>query len=154
MLHINCYTAAVGFLEAHISGIFSVSMCQSCCPPLSPTQRSMEHGVNVKGAWGRSTDRCGLKDSSIRTIFVCIIIIIRRLRFIFPTAAQLMQHFPLVALPVSPAVRVLLLPVTCIHETQQPMNDSCSSQFDTFKDVGAAIIKSSQCGLFRHTLIH
>lgn len=105
--YINCYTLRWDFF-------FSV-MCQSSSPfpPLSPTQRSMEYGVTCEEGIGKIHWQCGLRDRSVRIIFISIILIL-----IFTTAAQLMQHFALVALPAPPAVWVLLLPVTCIHETE------------------------------------
>lgn len=47
---------------------------------------------------------------SVRVIFIALLVIVVVL---FIPTAQLLQDFPLVALPAPAAVRVLLLPVTC-----------------------------------------
>lgn len=62
--------------------------------------------------WVHSWSGTELGTRSVRVIFIALLVVLVVLRLFIPTA-QLLQNFPLVALPAPAAVRVLLLPVTC-----------------------------------------
>lgn len=78
--------------------------------PASLVERALG-GFTVGVGWGgvgRGRGRVG--SGSVRVIFIALLVI---LVLLFAPAAQLLQDFPLVALPAPLAVRVLLLPVAC-----------------------------------------
>lgn len=92
-----------------------------------------------RGCLGRSTDRCGLTGRSIRIIVVSVIILI----VTFTMVAQLVENIFPIALPVPPAVRVLLLPVACKHEAKISANqwqEGLRSVTGVWKCVGSKIM--------------
>lgn len=79
--------------------------------------------MGSQSGWGRGGT------GSVRVIFIALLVVI-----LFIPAAQLLQNFPMVALPAPPAVRVLLLPVTCKFTESLLKREQEGTKYDDVDD--------------------